>query len=158
MRLGPLEILERKEIGLPDDEGGLPLLIRWKILAIGFAGIYLHKFLRSDYERALHDHPWGFLSLILAGGYQEEHDNNPERTKETISHGPGSLLYRPPKWRHRVILFPKTPAWTIVIVGPRVRAWGFWVSVTEWCPWKRHNPLTNICEDDDLPWWNGGAD
>jgi hypothetical protein len=156
MKLGPLELFVRKEIGLPED--GKPLLIRWKLVAVDFAGIYLHKFMRSDYERALHDHPWGFLSLVLKGGYDEEHDNNPQRERVTISHRPGAILYRPPKWRHRVILRDDKPSWTLVVVGPRVRAWGFWVTVSEWCPWKRHNPFNNVCETDDLPFWNGGVD
>lgn len=34
--------------------------------------VFLHHFHASDGERALHNHPWPGLSLILRGGYVEE--------------------------------------------------------------------------------------
>lgn len=34
-------------------------------------GLYLHLFLQSDEDRALHDHPWPWVSLILDGKYRE---------------------------------------------------------------------------------------
>lgn len=37
---------------------------------------YFHCFLRSDDDRALHDHPWDFLSVILFGRYQEHRDED----------------------------------------------------------------------------------
>jgi len=133
----------------------LPLLIRWKIIACGVAGIYIHKFTRSDYDRALHDHPWAFLTFILGPGYFEEHDQTPDRRKVTEWHGPGSLLYRPALWRHRVILIEGKPTWSLVFVGYRQRAWGFWLE-DGWCWWKKHNPWKNICEDEEV--WKHGAD
>lgn len=39
---------------------------------------YLHCFLRSDDDRALHDHPWNFVSLLLFGGYKEHRDEGSE--------------------------------------------------------------------------------
>lgn len=33
---------------------------------------YFHCFLRSDDDRALHDHPWDFTSIILFGSYREQ--------------------------------------------------------------------------------------
>lgn len=33
--------------------------------------VYLHQILRSDDDRALHDHPWDNISIILWGGYVE---------------------------------------------------------------------------------------
>ena len=32
--------------------------------------IFLHKFLKSDPDD-LHDHPWGYFTFILGGGYWE---------------------------------------------------------------------------------------
>lgn len=154
MKLGPLEIFVKKVIGI-EDEGGKPLLIRWKIIAIGVAGLYLHKFMRSDYDRALHDHPWGFITLILGPGYIEVHDQTPNRIKAVEWRGPGTILYRPPKWRHRVCLDNDRPTWSLVLVGPRVRKWGFWID-GDWCWWKKHNPYKNICEDHEV--WNGGSE
>lgn len=36
---------------------------------------FLHKFLRSDADRELHDHPWPFKAVILWRGYYEETEN-----------------------------------------------------------------------------------
>lgn len=33
--------------------------------------IRIHQTLRSDHERALHDHPWNNISIVLRGGYWE---------------------------------------------------------------------------------------
>lgn len=145
MKIFGFEFLSKIEIGEPDDAGKV-YLIRWKLVSFGWFGIYLHKFLRSDYDRALHDHPWGFLSLILSGGYFEEHDQTEGQKKNTVWHRPGTILWRPPKWRHRVILSEGEVAWTLVAVGPRVRKWGFWLD-SGWCWWRQHNPKSNICED-----------
>jgi hypothetical protein len=38
---------------------------------------YLHCFVRSDDDRALHDHPWDFASLILFGDYNEHRKGDP---------------------------------------------------------------------------------
>lgn len=38
---------------------------------------YLHCFVRSDDDRALHDHPWNFASLILFGEYNEHRKGDP---------------------------------------------------------------------------------
>jgi len=154
MKLGPIEIFEKKLVGTEFD-GTSPLLIRYKLFAIGPAGVYLHKFLRSDYDRALHDHPWAFITLILTPGYHEVHDNNPNREEVTQWNGPGRILYRPAKWRHRVVIKDGQPTWTLVLVGPRQRKWGFWLD-DGWCWWKKHNPLKNICEDFEF--WKEGSD
>lgn len=55
-----------------------PYLLRWWIIPRNrFFNIYLHKFMRSDDDRALHDHPWAWnLSLIIKGSYIEHMPNN----------------------------------------------------------------------------------
>ena len=56
-----------KVIGGPD-----PYLLRWHVIPRNrLLNVYVHKFLRSDDDRALHDHPWWFVSLILRGRYDE---------------------------------------------------------------------------------------
>lgn len=156
MKIGPLSFFERKEIGAGIMEDPTPLLIRYQLVKIGeAAGIYVHHFLRSDYDRALHDHPWGFLSLILRGGYTEVHDQTPDGKQVDVYHEPGTIIFRRPKWRHRVMLAKGKTAWTFILVGPRVRKWGFHLD-TGWCWWRHHNPHKNICETE--PYYNGGAD
>ncbi len=111
-----------------------------------FFNIYVHQFLRSDDDRALHDHPWAFnCSWLLEGAY--------------IEHTPaGRFFRRAGDWKfrwggapHRVELFNKReffgysgavvaegqpePCWTVFITGPRVREWGFYCE-RGWVHWK----------------------
>lgn len=44
---------------------------RWYILRRKSFAIFLHKFVRSDYDRALHCHPWDFLVIPIWRGYIE---------------------------------------------------------------------------------------
>lgn len=102
---------------------GDPCLVRWRLIWTNWFSLYLHHILRSDQDRELHDHPWSFTTLILAGGYVEE-----TRRGDSIRwqlHRPGELLHRPAPWAHRLILDMDRPAWTLVFVGPRKRRWGF---------------------------------
>ena len=111
-----------------------PYLRRWWIIPRNrFFNIYLHHFLRSDDERALHDHPWINCSYLLEGEY----------TEWSIARGGvhhkrlakvGSLKFRRPTTAHRVELHAG-PCWSLFITGPVVREWGFHCSAG-WRSWK----------------------
>jgi hypothetical protein len=154
MIIGKLKIFEKRVIG--DGPEG-PLRIRWILFRVPSFGIFLHKLCRSDHDRALHDHPWSFLSVVLKGGYDEI------RYVRTITqigvygrfeedehqhHSVGSILFRPAEWRHRVIINDK-PAWTLVFVGLNRRRWGFWPT-GEFCWWRKYNPDKGICEENPI--------
>ncbi len=51
-----------------------PYLHRWYVFRTDRIGLFIHKFVRSDEDRALHDHPWSFLVIPLWGGYIEHSD------------------------------------------------------------------------------------
>lgn len=111
---------------------GNPYLLRWYLIPRNrWLNIYLHKFCRDDDDRALHDHPWWFVSLMIRGRYTEiiAHDHNTGEGRGFIRSAPG-LAFRRAEHRHRVVLDWKDgkqiPCWTIVITGPKVRTWGFW--------------------------------
>jgi hypothetical protein len=141
----------RKNIIGPESD---PLMIRWVLIRLAGWGIYLHKFLRSDYDRSLHDHPWPFVAIILRGGYFEVHDQTQERREVEEWRGVGSVLLRPASWRHRVVLNGKPP-WSLVIVGRRCQPWGFFPA-GQWCWWRKFDSEKNICGDEVL--WRGGSD
>ena len=111
-----------------------PYLRRWWIIPRNrFFNIYLHHFLRSDDDRALHDHPWINCSCLLEGEY----------TEWSIARGGvhhkrlakvGSLKFRRPTTAHRVELHAG-PCWSLFITGPVVREWGFHCSAG-WRSWK----------------------
>jgi hypothetical protein len=45
-----------------------PYLLRWWVIPRNKVfNVYLHLFLRSDDDRALHDHPWANASMLLRG-------------------------------------------------------------------------------------------
>lgn len=107
-------------IGLPEN----PYLLRWWIIPRNrFFNIYLHKFLRSDDDRALHDHPWWSCSIILRGGYREHLPGGLIKLRHA-----GRIIFRRAEQAHRVELYGvyiTRPAWTLFITGPKVREWGF---------------------------------
>ncbi|WP_457226787.1 hypothetical protein [Mycobacteroides abscessus] len=109
-----------------------PYLLRWYLIPRNpVLNIYLHQFLRSDDDRALHDHPWWFWSMVLLGHYYE-HRADGRRIKRHA----GSIAYRRAETRHRVelptsndpfsLLSREDSCVILVITGPRVRVWGFW--------------------------------
>lgn len=151
MRIGPVEFARKVIIGRIDN----PLMIRWALFRVDAIGIYIHKFCRSDYERALHDHPWPFISVILRGGYFETHNQTLDGKITSEWRAPGSVLLRPAEWRHRVEIDPGKTSWSLVIVGRRSRAWGFFLD-SGWCWWRKTNYDAAICEDG--PIHHGGKD
>ena len=108
-----------------------PYLLRWWMIPRNsFFNVYLHKFLRDDIDRALHDHPWTSLSLVLRGGYYEITD------KGKRWYGPASLIFRSATHRHRIVLpKPGRPAWTLFMTGRKRREWGFWCP-QGFVPWR----------------------
>lgn len=108
-----------------DDPESPYLIRRYLIPRNSLLNVYLHKFLRSDDDRALHDHPWWFVSIILKGGYIEWVPGS----EFSFRYAP-SIAYRRATHTHRVELFSDNkgglkPAWTIIVTGRKVRHWGF---------------------------------
>lgn len=110
---------------------------RYKLLRTRWGNVYLHEILRSDEDLCLHDHPWSFLSLILWGGYREQ------MPAGTFWRRPGTLLVRPARAAHRIEV--DRPAWSLVLVGPRRRAWGCFTPHG----WRRFVPGQSrpVCEE-----------
>lgn len=122
-----------------------PYLRRWYVIPRNpVFNLYLHQFLRSDDDRALHDHPWYFASLILKGGYWEHRKDRLITGRSWRS--AGSIAFRSPDTAHRVELATESvpicrvqgpdgdrtyydtvelPTWTLIATGPRIRRWGF---------------------------------
>lgn len=136
-------------------------LRRHFLIRLPWFGIYLHNIRRSDRDRHLHDHPWPFCSLVLAGYYYEYFPDGTFLYRE-----PGSLVYRGAREFHRVKLIsesmaqnieergdglveldtaynsvlenePRRQVWTLVIRFGRQREWGF-LTETGWVHWKKY--------------------
>lgn len=87
----------------------------------------IHKIMRSDNQRHMHDHPFSFFSIILKSGYWDVHPAPDDPTKETASwHGAISTNFKRAEECHRLVL--AHPVWTFVITGRYRRDWGFHTS------------------------------
>lgn len=132
-----------------DGERGEPYLERYYLFGAFGWHAYVHRFVDSDPDRGLHDHPWNrAVSLVLAGGYDEL------RPRAGDLATPVARRVRP--WRlnflrgqdyHRVILREGRPAWTLFIHGPRAKGWGF-VQNGEYRPMAR-----DAGESRHRDWW-----
>lgn len=117
---------------------GSPYLRRWWVIPRNrFFNVYLHEFLRSDDDRALHDHPWVNCSILLRGTYWEHLDGRlPGMVGRVVKRTEGDIvLRRSGKIAHRIELLDG-PVWTIFITGPRYREWGFRCP-TGWVHWQK---------------------
>jgi len=111
-----------------------PYLLRWWLIPRNpIFNVYLHCFRRSDDDRALHDHPWLNLSLLLRGRYIE-HTIAAGGINLRRELGAGELRIRSPWAAHRVELVDGE-CWTLFVTGPRLRRWGFHCP-TRWVPWE----------------------
>ena len=117
--------LQRQDITNPEGE---VYLRRWRVIQTPWFGMYLHNIRKPDHGRHLHDHPFGFLSLVLCGGYEEltvnpiwEDFQFAERVRWWSLKSPGM------RGRHRITrVLPNT--WTLVFRGPYRHTWGFYTS------------------------------
>lgn len=121
-------------------DNGQVYLDRLRILQTPWFGLYLHRMDSPDPGFDLHDHPWWFASLILRGGYIEEHAAAREAPAfalladryDTCRRGverkwPGGSLHSFPLTDcHRIVRLLRVPTWTLVLTGPRRRSWGFY--------------------------------
>ena len=109
----------------------------WQRAARCLAGLapnlYLHRFLRSDDDRALHDHPWFWCSLLLRGEYTE-HTIAAGGVHRRRIYRAGSLRIHGPWFAHRIELHAG-PCTTLFLVVGRCRTWGFHCP-NGWRPWQ----------------------
>lgn len=121
-----------------------PYLLRWWVIPRNrLFNVYLHCFLRSDDDRALHDHPWANASILLRGRYVEHTiaEGGIEHRRELRS---GDFRVRSSgRFAHRVELVDG-PCWTLFITGPRYREWGFHCPRAGWIHWKEFTAADDI--------------
>lgn len=157
-RTGPDEIVgpgERwRKVRAEGDLPARPFLLRWFVFPKNrWCNVYLHCFIRDDEDRALHDHPWANLSLLLAGQYIECTIPAGGVNRHELFRA-GDLKFRHATDAHCIRLTSQLPThwydvgdwlsrtdgkwccWSLFITGPVRRKWGFhcpggWRSSTE---------------------------
>lgn len=139
-----------------------PYLDRWFIIPHNrYFNIYLHHFLHSDEDAALHDHPWFNVSVLFHGGYTEHvpkcaNGSYPGKVDmhKQIRRKKGDVVFRLGASPHRIELDKdkygnEVPVWTLFITGPKYREWGFYCK-DGWTHWRNFDTLGG-CDDSTKP-------
>jgi hypothetical protein len=124
-----------------------PQTSRWHLLRWRGLQVALHRWHRSDDDRALHDHSGHNVSILLTGCYTEiTYDKRADPTRVPVAAAvfPFGYVRRKripfvPYFRfaakpHRVEL-TSGPIWSLWIRFPPIREWGFWCR-SGWKHWK----------------------
>lgn len=107
-----------------------PYILRWYLIPQNRRfNIYYHRILRSDDDRALHDHPWPNMTLVLSGCYVEYLRDEIRFRYE------GDFVFRRATTPHRIVIPEGGYAETLFFTGPNIRQWGFWCP-QGWRHWK----------------------
>lgn len=126
--------------------GGMdnPYLLRWHVIPRNrLFNIYLHRFLRSDDDRALHDHPWPNLSILLDGEYVEHRIKAGGINVRTVRRAGDWALRWSGKIAHRIEL-TTGPCWTLFVTGPMYREWGFHCPDKGWVHWRQFTAENDV--------------
>lgn len=114
-----------------------------KLIALPFkpVNVYIHRFVRSDDDLALHDHPWPWASLVLQGSYDEHVPiNRPDPAGPTFRQHRARdsyMICQDGASPHRVELSETQPL-TLFITGAKYREWGFHCNTG----WRHHKNFT----------------
>lgn len=119
--LRPHEIISRRATG--------PYLRRWyllpKIKRFEHLCVYLHNFVGNDEDEALHDHPRPSWSWLFKGQYREVTPAGAKVFRAAWLWQRPTTIPRTAEMLHRIELIDNKPAWTLFIMGRKVRDWGF---------------------------------
>ena len=91
---------------------------RFQLLKTRWFNIYLHKLDALEWHPYCHDHPWGFVAILLRSGYLEQVGDKFFRRRV------GSILYRPATFSHNVTT-PFGISWSLIFTTAKKRDWGF---------------------------------
>jgi hypothetical protein len=111
----------------------------WLIPRNRWMNIYLHQFHRSDDGRALHDHPWWSVSVMLRGWMMEVTQHPTDIRKRLWTRiSAGGVRFRSGNMAHRLAVHDsqRGRVLTLFITGPKFRDWGFYCP-QGWRPWQK---------------------
>ena len=121
-------------------------LDRWHVLEDRDRNVRVHCVRTSD-PSDMHDHPWDYVSTLLAGSYVEVTEHGSARYTAPCT------LVRTAEHAHRLEV-PDGPCWTLLVTGPVRRRWGFHTPAG-WVHWRdyagRGDPAAALARDLGLP-------
>jgi len=113
----------------PDEVIGDAYMRRWHLRRKpGRHNLYLHRYEGSDDDRALHDHPWRSIGIVLWGDVREITESGERRL------WPLAPKYRSAEYAHRLQLKSRF-AITLFFTFPKEREWGF-LCPRGWVHWR----------------------
>jgi hypothetical protein len=133
-------------IGPPD----CPILHRWTLASVLGRKLLLHHFQPNADDRAEHDHPSPFWTLVLRGYYDDIAHVANGSVRERMA--AGMLRRRAAEHRHVTKVGPDG-CWTLVFMGKKTRPWGFWEG-NRWYFWRDHEQRFGFgmrCAEDPEP-------
>lgn len=116
---------------------------RFTILGTKWFSINIHRIYKADEDKHLHNHPWNFTSILLAGGYYER---TPDKLRLKLS---GAINRYDRNKYHKIDTIYVGPVTTLCFMGPRTKEaddWGYlvdgeFVHHKEYRKRKRENSL-----------------
>jgi hypothetical protein len=106
--------------------------------------IRLHRIMRPDGDRHLHDHPWNARTFILRGGYTEVRPlySDPDmrefsHLETTINRCEGDTAALKFGEYHRITSVTLGGVWTLFVTGKYRGTWGFDVDGVK-KPWREY--------------------
>lgn len=126
----------------PDLIIGNPMqTLRWHLIQWRGFQLALHCWLKSDDDRALHDHSADNWSFILSpqGYYEVIGPHNPSEFEFAAIKTRRAWIpyFRKAETPHRVLLCDDRPVWTLWLRFPPRRQWGFWCP-KGWRHWREY--------------------
>jgi len=118
-----------------------PQTLRWHLLRVRGVQVALHRWCRSDSDRALHDHTADNISILLWGRYREHFSHawqppgHPAHLKPRIR-WPLIPYFRKAETPHRVELH-RGRVWSLWIRFKPRREWGFHCQ-KGWTHWRNY--------------------
>ena len=122
--------------------------------------LMLHWIVRPDADRAIHDHPWAFTSLILSGGYRELWKTRKRESDIGLDlHDPelNQTIRKPDLYRYmefsrdhaHMIAEVEKDTWTLVRSRPNNgdHTWGFYPPGKKWVDWKTYLDVNGASGD-----------
>jgi hypothetical protein len=107
---------------------GSPYMRRFYLMHTQELSVRYHEIVQSDDARVMHDHPWDFVSVLLAGSYLEVTPAG-ERC-----YAAGDVVVRRAEDAHRLEVLDG-PVWTLVSTTKPLRRWGFYTP-EGWVHWR----------------------
>lgn len=98
--------------------------------------IRMHRIMRADQERNLHDHPWNARTFILRGWYKEEREEECGR-RVCPTRRPGDTARLQFGQFHRITEVSEDGVWTLFVAGKKRGTWGFKVGDKK-VPWRTY--------------------